>query len=93
MTPPTGQSSFDQREVARFETRKARRGFASMSAEKRRESAGKGGRVAHTKGVAPCRWYRRQALLSHSIWPRLPVRLEAADLQRERHHHQQDRAE
>ena len=33
-------------------TRKARRGFASMSPEKQREIASKGGRAAHAKGTA-----------------------------------------
>ena len=33
-------------------TRKQRRGFASMSAEKQREIASKGGRAAHDKGTA-----------------------------------------
>ena len=33
-------------------TRKERRGFASMSAEKQREIASKGGRAAHQKGTA-----------------------------------------
>jgi len=42
---------FDQ-EVTVFEIRKARRGFASMSAEKQREIASKGGRAAHAKGTA-----------------------------------------
>lgn len=32
--------------------RKERRGFASMSAEKQREIASKGGRAAHNKGTA-----------------------------------------
>ena len=32
--------------------RKERRGFASMSPEKQREIASKGGRAAHTKGTA-----------------------------------------
>lgn len=32
--------------------RKARRGFASMSQEKQREIASKGGRAAHAKGTA-----------------------------------------
>ena len=32
--------------------RKARRGFASMSPEKQREIASKGGRAAHAKGTA-----------------------------------------
>jgi len=32
--------------------RKQRRGFASMSAEKQREIASKGGRAAHAKGTA-----------------------------------------
>ena len=31
---------------------KARRGFASMSAEKQKEIASKGGRAAHAKGTA-----------------------------------------
>ena len=35
-----------------FGERKARRGFASMSAEKQREIASKGGRAAHEKGTA-----------------------------------------
>jgi len=35
-----------------FEPRKARRGFASMSPEKQREIASKGGRAAHAKGTA-----------------------------------------
>jgi general stress protein YciG len=34
------------------ERRKERRGFASMSAEKQREIASKGGRAAHLKGTA-----------------------------------------
>lgn len=34
------------------EQRKERRGFASMSAEKQREIASKGGRAAHQKGTA-----------------------------------------
>ncbi|HEY7790138.1 MAG TPA: KGG domain-containing protein [Vicinamibacterales bacterium] len=34
------------------ETRKERRGFASMSREKQREIASKGGRAAHEKGTA-----------------------------------------
>src|SRR5687767_16037775 len=34
------------------ETRKERRGFASMSSEKQREIASKGGRAAHQKGTA-----------------------------------------
>ena len=34
------------------ETRKERRGFASMSADKQREIASKGGRAAHQKGTA-----------------------------------------
>ena len=33
-------------------TRKERRGFASMSPEKQREIASKGGRAAHEKGTA-----------------------------------------
>jgi uncharacterized protein len=33
-------------------SRKERRGFASMSAEKQREIASKGGRAAHEKGTA-----------------------------------------
>jgi general stress protein YciG len=39
-------------EVTVFEIRKARRGFASMSPEKQREIASKGGRAAHAKGTA-----------------------------------------
>ena len=35
-----------------LEARKARRGFASMSPEKQREIASKGGRAAHAKGTA-----------------------------------------
>ncbi len=35
-----------------MEKRKERRGFASMSAEKQREIASKGGRAAHEKGTA-----------------------------------------
>ena len=42
----------DRLEVTVFEIRKARRGFASMSAEKQREIASKGGRAAHAKGTA-----------------------------------------
>lgn len=34
------------------ERKKERRGFASMSAEKQREIASKGGRAAHMKGTA-----------------------------------------
>lgn len=34
------------------EQRKERRGFASMSPEKQREIASKGGRAAHAKGTA-----------------------------------------
>ena len=34
------------------ETRKERRGFASMSAQKQKEIASKGGRAAHLKGTA-----------------------------------------
>ena len=34
------------------ERKKERRGFASMSAEKQREIASKGGRAAHLKGTA-----------------------------------------
>jgi len=46
-----------QRRVAKDRTmnngeRKERRGFASMSAEKQREIASKGGRAAHQKGTA-----------------------------------------
>ncbi|MDE3155972.1 MAG: stress-induced protein [Acidobacteriota bacterium] len=35
-----------------MEKRKERRGFASMSPEKQREIASKGGRAAHEKGTA-----------------------------------------
>jgi general stress protein YciG len=34
------------------QTRKERRGFASMSPDKQREIASKGGRAAHAKGTA-----------------------------------------
>lgn len=47
-----GIGVLDQWEVTVFEIRKARRGFASMSAEKQREIASKGGRAAHAKGTA-----------------------------------------
>jgi len=49
---PAGLGVLDQWEVTVFEIRKARRGFASMSAEKQREIASKGGRAAHAKGTA-----------------------------------------
>jgi general stress protein YciG len=39
-------------EEGRIGTRKERRGFASMSPEKQREIASKGGRAAHQKGTA-----------------------------------------
>lgn len=35
-----------------FEIKKARRGFAAMTAEKQREIASKGGRAAHAQGTA-----------------------------------------
>jgi general stress protein YciG len=38
--------------VVNTSERKERRGFASMSAEKQREIASKGGRAAHEKGTA-----------------------------------------
>ncbi len=38
--------------LAEVPRRKERRGFASMSAEKQREIASKGGRAAHKKGTA-----------------------------------------
>ena len=41
-----------QEEVPVNEPRKERRGFASMSPEKQREIASKGGRAAHQKGTA-----------------------------------------
>jgi hypothetical protein len=41
-----------QEEAPVNETRKERRGFASMSPEKQREIASKGGRAAHQKGTA-----------------------------------------
>lgn len=41
-----------RREQPVNEKPKARRGFASMSAEKQREIASKGGRAAHAKGTA-----------------------------------------
>jgi hypothetical protein len=37
---------------AMLERKKERRGFASMSADKQREIASKGGRAAHMKGTA-----------------------------------------
>lgn len=40
--------------------RKQRRGFASMSSEKQREIASKGGRAAHLKGTAH-RWTSEEA--------------------------------
>jgi len=40
--------------------RKERRGFASMSPEKQREIASKGGRAAHRKGTAH-RWSSEEA--------------------------------
>lgn len=40
------------REPAERAERKERRGFASMSPEKQREIASKGGRAAHQKGTA-----------------------------------------
>jgi uncharacterized protein len=42
----------EQRERPEAGTRKERRGFASMSPEKQREIASKGGRAAHQKGTA-----------------------------------------
>lgn len=39
---------------------KSRRGFASMSVEKQREIASKGGRAAHKKGTAH-EWNSREA--------------------------------
>lgn len=39
-------------ETVSTEQRKERRGFASMSPEKQREIASKGGRAAHEKGTA-----------------------------------------
>jgi general stress protein YciG len=47
-----GIGAIDRWEVTVFEIRKARRGFASMSQEKQREIASKGGRAAHAKGTA-----------------------------------------
>lgn len=44
------QTSTDGSEVGT--RRKRRQGFASMSAEKQREIAAKGGRAAHSKGTA-----------------------------------------
>ena len=43
---------FSVKEGAVEGTRKERRGFASMSREKQREIASKGGRAAHEKGTA-----------------------------------------
>jgi len=60
--------------------RKERRGFASMSAEKQREIASKGGRAAHQKGTAH-RWSsdearaagRKGGLISRGGRGRLPA--------------------
>jgi len=41
-------------------THKARRGFASMTREKQREIASKGGRAAHEKGTAH-EWTKEEA--------------------------------
>jgi general stress protein YciG len=41
-----------RRKAVNESRRKERRGFASMSAEKQREIASKGGRAAHQKGTA-----------------------------------------
>jgi uncharacterized protein len=42
----------DSDQTRNMGTRRERRGFASMSAEKQREIASKGGRAAHQKGTA-----------------------------------------
>ena len=44
-------------------TRKERRGFASMSREKQREIASKGGRAAHEKGMRTSGLLMKHALL------------------------------
>jgi uncharacterized protein len=48
----TGTIMNDTASTRMPEGRKERRGFASMSAEKQREIASKGGRAAHQKGTA-----------------------------------------
>lgn len=63
---------------------KARRGFASMSPEKQREIASKGGRAAHAKGTAH-EWSsteardagRRGGMVSRGGRGKLPVEQEA----------------
>src|SRR5712692_3018369 len=50
--PRRGRSALIRRIVVNTGERKERRGFASMSAEKQREIASKGGRAAHEKGTA-----------------------------------------
>ena len=58
------------------EQRKERRGFASMTPEKQREIASKGGRAAHEKGSAH-EWTADEARLSID---RISVALEQSDL-------------
>jgi general stress protein YciG len=51
--PSSGGAQMNDPEVGRNQApRKERRGFASMSPEKQREIASKGGRAAHQKGTA-----------------------------------------
>jgi uncharacterized protein len=49
---PHRESNMNDVAKARMNDRKERRGFASMSPEKQREIASKGGRAAHQKGTA-----------------------------------------
>jgi general stress protein YciG len=69
------------------ETRKERRGFASMSPEKQREIASKGGRAAHQKGTAH-EWSsdeardagRKGGMASRGGRGKLPVASESVDV-------------
>lgn len=49
---PHRESTMNDAANGRMNERKERRGFASMSPEKQREIASKGGRAAHQKGTA-----------------------------------------
>lgn len=49
---PHRESNMNDAAKVRMNDRKERRGFASMSPEKQREIASKGGRAAHQKGTA-----------------------------------------
>ena len=64
MQTPTESISMSERRVDENPTvaprRKERRGFASMSAEKQREIASKGGKAAHRKGTAH-QWSSQEA--------------------------------